>query len=200
MLIADAITPILSQVAGCPEVDVVNAYRYTVIDFCARTYVMTAWVTTTVSNMKAPALTADEQTVAILDAMIGSTPVSVRAINTRDLLTATADNPVITYQNPNVPVITPWPADDTEVQLLQVFTPGPNAVEFPDDVWLRYSETLNQGALSRLLARSKKPYYDPQEAARLRQLYDLETNGAAIAMSRNRSTPAIRLRTQKAPI
>lgn len=199
MLIQDAIESIRGDVPGCPEPEVIKAYRNALIEFCKRTRVMTAWVNTTTAAMAVATISADQQVLDILDAQLQGQDINIVGLNDRDLTTATDEEPVLTWRNPNLPQIVPQPATSLDVQMLMVFAPGPAATTVDDAVWLRYSEDLEHGALARLMAKPGAAYSKPDVAAYHRSLFVQAMDRSAGDGSQVKRI-ANKLRTQKSAI
>lgn len=200
MLIEDAIKPLVGRVTGCPELEIIRAYRFGLIEFCAKTNVMTSWVTTNTEDLKTPSLSMDQQVIDILDATLDGEDLNIVPMNSREVLTASAEAPVLTWQNPNVPMILPDPVEPLEVQLLMSYAPGPDSLQVEDTIYLRYQEALEEGAMWRLLKDSKRPWADPAQAAIHKGVFDQAAKEAASFVRRNIRTLATRLRTKKGPL
>lgn len=200
MLIQDAIEKIASKAPGCPEPELIDAYRYAAIDFCKRTRVMTAWITTTTAAMAVATISPDQQITDILDALFDGEEVSIVGINDRAVTTATDQAPVLTWRNPNLPQIVPQPALSREVQMLMVFAPGPASTTVDDSVWLRYSEELNHGALARLFAVPGVPYSNQALATYHQGMFDRAVSDAASTHGSALTREANKLRTKPSTI
>lgn len=198
MQILDIIHSVLVDVPGCTEPDAVNAYRSALIEFCAKTKAMNAWVTVTTAEMQAPTISADEQVIEILQAKLAGKDIDVVQMNSPRLDDATADDPVLSYQNVNAPILTPMPATVTDVDLLFVFGPGPAAETISDEVWLRYADVIKDGAIGRLLMRPKKTYTDAALGAYYLQKFKEDMNGAARVIGLNISNQGRRIRVAQA--
>ncbi len=200
MLIQDAIEKITGKVAGCPEPELINAYRYALIEFCEKTRAMSAWVTTTTAAMAVATISPDQQVIDIVDALLDGGEIDVVGIMDRAITEATAEKPVLTWRNPNLPQVIPQPELSREVQMFMVFAPGPTAQDVEDAIWLRYSEALDHGALARLFAEPKQPYTDAGLATYHRTLFDNAISEAASVHGKTITRVANRLRTGKQSI
>lgn len=161
MLIQTAVEKIAGKVPGCPEPELINAYRNALTEFCKETRVMVAWINTTTVAMAAAVISPDQQVIDILDALLDGEEIDIVGMNDRAVTTATDEEPVLTWRNPNLPQVVPQPATSLDVEMLMVFAPGPAATEVEDTIWLRYSEALEHGALARLFAEPGSTYSNP---------------------------------------
>jgi hypothetical protein len=198
MKIQDAVEAIASKFPGCPEPELISAYRYALIDFCTRSRCMTAWVTTTTADMAVATLAADQQVVDIIDALLDDEEIDIVGINDRAVTRATNECPVLTWQNPTLPIVIPEPPTSLDIQMLMVFAPGPAAEDIEDAVWIRHSEDINHGAMARLFAEANQPYTNLNLATYHEGLFERAIAKIAAKLGATRKTKANRLRTKPA--
>lgn len=197
MLIENAIAPLLGKLPSCPEPDVARAYLFALIEFCSKTKGMSAWVTTSTEDMKTPNLGLDQQVIDIIDATLDGKDLSIVMMNDRRVLTATDENPVLTWQNVNVPMVIPDPPEILEVQLLLAYAPGPTATTVEDTIYVRYQEALENGTLARLYAAPDAAWSKPALVAFHKGEFEKSIEEAKATFSKNVNASATKLRTTK---
>lgn len=199
MQIIDMLRPVLVEAEACPEGIAEEDMRSAVIQWCTETRCLhISQTVSTVSGDQEPAQIdmSAEFVVDIVSARIDGRDVNVLASNDSATKDATEAEPVLVFADPNQPYVLPPPTAPREVELYMAVSPGPDAAEVPDVLWQRYREALVNGALARVLARRGKPWSDPNEAERRRQLFERAITSTAALLGVNRVTTAQRLRVQ----
>jgi hypothetical protein len=198
MKFIDCIEKFAHLVPGCPEPQMVDALRSAVIEFCAKSMLLTRWVDKT-SNALTFDMTGAAATmpVALFDAYVNGVQADIYHVNAPQLVNVTEQRPAITYSNDQIAdslAITPAPSVPVPVRLLVAVSPTPDANEYPDSLWMMRREALKAGALSRLLAEPGAPYFNDALASRYRAVFDEAMASASTLASVNRSTSTARLR------
>lgn len=197
MLIENMVRRVLVEAEGCPESLALEDMRDACIEWCERTYCLTTGLTVdTVPGDQDPGAIDMGQliTLQILSARVDGEDVDVLAANDPATQHVTEACPAIVYATPDQPVLIPAPTRPRSVELYLAVGLGPEVEELPDFVWQRYSRHLIDGALSKVLARQGKPWSNPNEAERRRQLFERAINTEAPRIGVNRVTTAQRLR------
>lgn len=199
MLYTDAIGPLLARAEGCPRALAVDALRDTCIEFCEESrWLTTAW-TLVLDGTQVPNLGMEAQVLDICEARIDGEPVLVTHINDEAIEQLRPGEYAITFADPNNPVLTPAPsvASPVTVELLVCIAPGPESTEIHLDLWRRFKEGLQAGAIARLLTEPNKPWSTSGDAvSRFAGKYARALNDATAEAGRNRTQPGRRLRVK----
>lgn len=197
MKFTDCINKFAHLVPGALEVELVDALRFAVIEFCTKSFILTDWHTKTAADMTFDAAATGIMPVALFDAFVGERRADIYQVNAGQLDSATEDSPVVTYKVDQLHssiAITPAPSGSASVRLLVAMSPTPDANEYPDHLWMMHREALKAGALARLLSEPGTPYVNEARAQAYRQIFESEIDSAKTAASVNRSTSTQRLR------
>lgn len=193
----DMLTGVLPEVEGCPEDAAARAMRQACIDWCESTFCLTnpVEIVTTNADPEAIDLTA-MWVVKIIEARIDGETVDVFAANDPALAELGTGEQAIVYADPGSPYVVPAPSAPVTVELLVAVAPGPDSTEVPDLIWQRYHESLEHGALARLMAKGGKSWTNEREAMRRAGLFEAAKTRIAARLGVNRVTTAQRLRVQ----
>lgn len=197
MKFSDCINKFAHLAPGALEVELVDALRFAVIEFCKKSFILTDWHIKTASDMTFDTVATGLMPIALFDAFVGSRQADIYQVNAAQLASATGDSPVVTYKVDQLDTsisITPTPNDSETVRLLLAMSPTPEANEYPDHLWMMHREALRAGALARLLSEPGTPYANEVRAQAYRQMFESEIDSAKTAASVNRSTSTQRLR------
>jgi hypothetical protein len=105
----------------------------------------------------------------------------------------------LTFKDPSGDLtLTPTPTASVNLKLWRLFSVGPASTQVADWVWLRHSEALKHGCLSRLLAKPDKPWTNPPTSVYHDGLFQAAITQVAAAHGINRKQVARRLRVKPA--
>lgn len=195
----DAIGGILIEAKGCPEDLAVRVLRQSVIKWCQDTYCMVnpATIVTTADDPGLLVVDTSQITVLdIIDAVFNGEPIDVLGINDERARLATESYPALVFNDPSQAEMVPTPTAPTEVDLLLAVAPGRTSDEFPDFIWQTYSEPIEHGALSRLLAVPGRPWSNPAVATYHSANYERAAMKAAAFIGKKRTHRGQRLRVK----
>ena len=196
----DCLSGLLLEAPGCPDAVAVRALRFTVVDWCRRTYHFTTGLTvTTADPLVAPALPAGPMvTFDIVDARVADKPIAVLPMNSLEVDDATVEDPVLIFAEPSTLYMMPTPAAPVSVDIIAAQCPSHDGEEFPDLLWSSNHEAIEHGAIARLLTMVGKPWSSPEGASFHGALYLADLTRYAGLYGRNRLSNARRLRVKPA--
>ena len=200
MTLDDAALTILPYVAGCPSDLIVRELRNAAQEFCTETKVLTTGVQVEFTGAGAPVYDMEQITVDVFEARIAGEEIPVVRLNSPVIANLRDGERAIRMTDADNLTLQPAATvdDPVTVDLLVAIAPGPEATLLHDDLWRRHHEALRDGALARLYELPKRAWSDAQLGVYHRGRFERAIQKAQALTHRNRTTPALRLRTKPA--
>lgn len=196
MLLADALTYVLPEVVGCPDIAAIPALRLAAIDFCQRSLVWkdtTPAISTVIGQAAYAYAPAAGTVVARLDSLtLDGEDVDVLSPGDGQAKIARKSTDTFAFGKLGGLVLMPAPAAaGLQIVPFCSLAPSATAESIPDELAARYIEKIAKGAIWRLKNTSNKTYTDKAGALDALGVFeagindarsDASTGGASVVM------------------